>query len=524
MDRQARFQQITAGFGVAMTDTSAYLLREMLSPKQRDQAMRRLFGRIGGIGLSFLRIPIGGSDYVVGKPYSYDDLPAGQTDPQLAHFSIAHDASYVLPAIRQALALNPAMSVMANPWTPPAWMKTDDALVTTTGPAGQLRPDFYGAYADYITRFVADYRAAGVDVGLLGVQNEPLTPLLLVAGIPESFLAPQDEGRLIRDFVVPSLRRAGVSPRILAYDDGYERDLAYIPLVMGVAGGEVSGFAYHCYYSDPASMAFIHSLYPDRLSLETECSSKLSNVDPAQMTIRALRNWAQGVQLWNAALDQHRGPKIGNGCAGVFPPFTGEDCTAPVTVDTSKHSYSLNADYWALGHFSKFVQPGAVRISSSQQANCPTSPLGGYDCGVENVALRNPDGSEVVVVTTHDGAAHDISISEAGLSVDAHLADGDTATFVWPAPVPRITGMHAGSSLRFTLSEDARVTVRIERLLGRRRVKAGTIVRAGAEGANSLPLRRRGGRPLRRGAYRLSVRAVDAGGDASRAFIRLRVR
>src|SRR5947209_7412920 len=197
----ARHQTLTAGFGVAMTDTSAYLLAHALPAARRDEVMRKLFARAGGIGLSFLRIPIGGSDYIVGAPYTYDDMPAGQADPALAHFSLTHDSAYVIPMIRRALALNPSMSVMANPWTPPAWMKTDDQLITTTGAAGTLWPQYYSAYAQYLVRFLQGYAAAGVRVNYLGVQNEPLTPLLLVAGIPESYLSPQDEGNLVHNYV-----------------------------------------------------------------------------------------------------------------------------------------------------------------------------------------------------------------------------------------------------------------------------------------------------------------------------------
>src|SRR5206468_2598146 len=113
--------ELTAGFGVAMTDTSAKLLREDLPAAASRDAMASLFSRLHGLGLTFLRIPIGGSDYVVGRPYSYDDQASGSTDPSLSHFSIDHDRADILPAIRQALTLaNGHMTVMANPWTPPA--------------------------------------------------------------------------------------------------------------------------------------------------------------------------------------------------------------------------------------------------------------------------------------------------------------------------------------------------------------------------------------------------------------------
>jgi glucosylceramidase len=538
----ASYQRLTAGFGVSMTDTSAYLLANQLPAAARDEVMRRLFSRTGGIGLSFLRVPIGGSDFIVGSPYTYDDMAPGQVDPTLAHFSVAHDQPYIIPMIRRALALNPAISIMANPWTPPAWMKTDDKLITTTGPLGTLIPTDYGVYAQYLVRFLKAYAAAGIKVPYLGVQNEPTTPLLLVSGIPSSYLSPQDEGNLIHDDVAPALRAAGLSPRILAYDDGFQRSEAYVPVVMGIAGSDIGGLAYHCYISDPSSMSIEHSNYPAQPEFETECSSELSNIYPAQMAIRSLRNWAQGVQLWNAALDQSDGPKIGSGCQGITPPNLGKPCIAPVIVNTRTHRYTLTSDYWALAQFSKFIQPGARRIDSSTPSSCPDTPSSGWNCGPEDVAFQNPDGSQVLVVTSNDGSPHTVSVTENGRSFSYTVPDGATATFVWPAPTPRVTALHLsrhfrarhGDRIRFRLSEDARVSLQIARLAGGRR--AGhrclapsrrlrhhrrctrfqlrrTLSVSGTQGANTVRVR---GRGLRAGRYRLTVVATDAGGNRSR--------
>jgi glucosylceramidase len=518
-------QRLIAGFGVAMTDTSAYELDRQLPGTLRDQVMRRLFSPVEGIGLSFLRVPIGGSDYVVGPPYSYDDLPPGQSDPTLARFSIAHDAGYILPMIREALALNPGISIMANPWTPPAWMKTDDHLITTTGPAGQLSPQDYGVYAQYLVKFLQAYRAAGIAVQYLGVQNEPLTPLLFVSGIPESYLSPQDEGNLIHNYVAPALRQAGLGPKILAYDDHFETDLAYIPPVMAEAGGDVAGFAYHCYLSDPSSMSTIHSQYPRQLLLETECSSKLSDIYPEQMAIRVLRNGAQGVQLWNAALDQNGGPKIGNGCQGITGPWSGQPCIAPVTVNTATHTSALTSDYWALGQFSKFIRLGAVRIDSTDPSSCMTSPTSGWNCGLEDVAFKNPDGSQVIVATAHDGHSHLATVAENGQSVSYNIPDGAIVTFVVPAPKPAITGLrfprrarvHALLRAGFDLNEAATVRAMLQRVAARGRARTvGSQKLAGLEGANRVAFSTRRTRArLTPGRYRLVLSAIDAGGETS---------
>ncbi|WP_189636517.1 glycoside hydrolase family 30 protein [Rhodococcus sp. MTM3W5.2] len=431
VDPGAKGQTLTAGFGVAMTESSAFLLQDKLPTATRNEVMRSLFSPDEGIGLSFLRIPIGATDYVVGEPATLDDQPPGGSDPSLSGFSIDRDRKYLIPAIQQALEMNPDMKVMANPWTPPAWMKSDDALVTKTGPLGHLKPEYYGAYANYLVKYLQAYRDQGIGVDYLGIQNEPLTPLAFVIGIPESFMDPIQQGILIRDHLAPALAEAGLSPGVLAYDDGFQRSEVYIPSVMGVAGEQVAGFAYHCYLTDPSSIEVQTRAYPGKEQLVTECSSKLSNVDPQQMMIRSLRAGAGGVQLWNAVLDQDGGPKMGNGCRGIVAPYAGQDCIAPVAVDTDKGTYSLTSDYWALAHFSQFIRPGSRRLASSTPSACLTTPVSGHRCGLEDVAFENPDGSRVLVVTANDGADHTFTVTESGRQVTYSLPDGATATLVW---------------------------------------------------------------------------------------------
>jgi glucosylceramidase len=433
VDPSVLYQQLSTGFGVAMTDTAAFVLDRGLPPSVRQRVMTLLFSPTHGIGLSFLRVPIGGSDYVVGRPYTYDDMPPGQRDPTLSHFSLAHDQLYIIPMIREAQALNPSLSIMANPWTPPAWMKADDSLISIT-PLGTLLPQYYGTFARYLVKFMLGYRSAGIPVRFLGVQNEPLDPLLfgLVSGIPAAYLSPWDEGRLIADYVAPALRDAGLNPRILPYDFFYSLSELYIPIVMGIAGRDVGGLAYHCYFSDASNMTIEHQAFPDEPEYETECSSYLSNIPPTEMAIEALRNWAQGVQLWNAALDQNYGPKIGNGCQGITGPHAGQPCMAPVIVDTTSHTYHLTSDYWALAQFSKFIHLGARRIASTTPNTCSDSLLP-LPCGLQDVAFINPDGSQVLVATTDAGQAQTLTVTEGDAHFSYTVPDGATVTFVWGA-------------------------------------------------------------------------------------------
>ena len=136
VDASRKYQEVQ-GFGAAMTDSSAWLINK-LSDAQRTELMSKLFDPSSGIGLSLIRSPMGATDVNASGSYSYDDMPAGQTDPTLAGFSIQHDEAYIIPALQQALSLNPSIKIMANTWSPPGWMKTSDSMI-----GGTLKDEYY---------------------------------------------------------------------------------------------------------------------------------------------------------------------------------------------------------------------------------------------------------------------------------------------------------------------------------------------------------------------------------------------
>src|SRR5690242_17349765 len=166
VDASTAYQTMT-GFGAAMTDASAYLIETKLSAAERGALMQDLFGRNPGIGLSFIRVPMGASDFSM-RQYSYDDVGANQTDSTLSHFSIGPDSAYKIPALQQAIAINPQLSVVASPWSAPGWMKTTGSLIK-----GTLRPQYYGSFANYLARFIDAYKAAGIPIAAITIQNEP---------------------------------------------------------------------------------------------------------------------------------------------------------------------------------------------------------------------------------------------------------------------------------------------------------------------------------------------------------------
>jgi glucosylceramidase len=175
IDPQTYYQTID-GFGAAITDSSAWLIQNELNAAQRDALMAQLFSRENGIGISFVRLPMGASDFAL-TAYTYDDMPSGQTDPTLANFSIAHDLTYIIPTLLDAMQRNPDLQIMASPWSAPAWMKSSGTLY-----GGSMQSQYYDEYAQYFVRFIEDYTAAGVPVAYVTPQNEPLNSTTAMAG------------------------------------------------------------------------------------------------------------------------------------------------------------------------------------------------------------------------------------------------------------------------------------------------------------------------------------------------------
>ena len=440
----SRTFQTMSGFGASITDSSAAVL-SALSPAARTAAMTSLFDPRTGDGLDYLRQPVGASDFTTTPAYTYDDVPAGQTDYSLSHFSIAHDQRQILPLLRQAERLNPKLQILATPWSPPAWMKTGGSLS-----GGRLidDPRIYRAYAAYLVRFIQAYRAAGVRVDTVTVQNEPQNRA--PAGYPGTDLPSWQEARVI-DQLGPMLRSAGLRTKILGYDHNWTEhpnDAASTPpdetadidaypqqLLDSTAARYVSGTAYHCYYGDPSAMTALHRQFPDKDVYFTECSGSQSG-NPANtfsdtlkwhtrnLVIGATRNWAKTVINWNIALDPSGGPHTG-GCTG---------CTGVLTV-APDGTVTRNAEYYTLGHLARFVQPGAVRIASTSFGTT------GWNGQVEDVAFRNPDGSTVLVAHNENDNPQAFAVREGDRNFSYTLPDGALATFVWH-------GRPAGDGLR----------------------------------------------------------------------------
>jgi glucosylceramidase len=418
VDDQTRYQRF-AGVGAAMTDSSAWLIYDELSPAARARLMNNLFGA-SGLHLNFVRVPIGGSDFTAnGLPYSYDDLPPGQVDPTLAHFSIAHDLAYVVPALAQMLSINRHIQMLAEPWSPPAWMKTNGAFNNKRG-SGWLRSIYRGALAQYLVRFIQAYARVGIPIAAITPQNEPGAP----SDFPGLNLSAAGEVQFITQYLEPALRAAHLNTKIYGLDRGallyYAKSLA-----LGPARDDLAGIAWHC-YGGPSFMDVLHALDPALEQIVSECSPGIIPYTPAEALISSLRNWASAAALWNLALDPTGGPvqRPNVGCPG---------CSGVVTISEQTHAVSYGLNYYQLGQISKFVVPGAVRIAANALVNDFRTPAGVYGVtpGLDDVAFRNPDGSTVLVTYNNSESWVRFAVTANGRWFEAGSPPGAMTTFEW---------------------------------------------------------------------------------------------
>ncbi|WP_078971467.1 glycoside hydrolase family 30 beta sandwich domain-containing protein [Streptomyces chattanoogensis] len=408
----AKAYQTFEGGGASFTDTAAWLLKGSgaLSDAARAATMKRLFDPDDGIGLAFLRNPMGASD-LARFGYTYDDLPAGRTDPGLKRFTIGHDLAGVLPLTAEARRLNPALKVMAAPWSAPAWMKDNGRL-----DQGRLQAKYYAAYARYFVKYLRAYQDHGVPVAYVSVQNEPTCCI----GYPSMRWNSSGLARFTKDHLLPALRNARLSTKVLALDWNWDRYADFAaPTVDDPAirnHPNFGGLAWHGYAGDVTEQTRVHHRYPGLAAYDTEHSGGRWIPNQQREDMRNLiaytRNWGSSWVKWSLAVDRNGGPHQG-GC---------DNCTGLITVhhgNGAQGAVDYTVEYYTMGHLTKFVRPGARRIDSTASATVP------------NVAWKNPDGSLALIAYNDTAATRHLTIDWHGRKAGYRLPAGASATFTW---------------------------------------------------------------------------------------------
>ncbi len=415
VNENTKYQQFV-GAGASMTDTSGYLLGSSgaLSSATRNAVMTNLFDPNNGIGLDFLRNPMGASD-LARYSYSYDDMTAGQSDPGLSHFSISHDLTDILPLTKQAEQLNPNLKLMMVPWSAPAWMKSDDNFTSHS----YLQSQYYPAYAQYFVKTLQAYQAQGVHVDYVSAQNEPgccdgsTYPTMNWNGNGLDYFTSTD--------LLPAFHAAGLTAKDLALDWNWSSYGGYAQQEVDDAAVRndplFGGVAWHGYDEGSAGeQTTVHNQYPNIGQFDTEHSGGtwIANQQNEDMNniIDYTRNWGQSVVKWSLAVDQNMGPHNG-GCG---------TCTGLITVhngDSRSGQVDYTVEYYDTGQLTKFVKPGAYRIDSTASSTVP------------NVAWINPDGSKALVAYNGSGSTQQLVVNWGNESFSYSLPNATSATFTW---------------------------------------------------------------------------------------------
>lgn len=358
------------GFGGAFTEAAGYCLTRV-SQSVANQILEDYFSE-NGLGYSFCRVPIGSSDFSLSS-YSY------LKNSDMNHFSIERDEQYIIPMIKKALEKNPSLKLLASPWSPPAFAKSNKILVL----GGRLLEKYKAFYAEYLVRFLLEYQKRGIEIGYMTIQNEPSA----VQTWESCLYSAEEEAKFVKNYLYPAFIKHGVKTKILAWDHNKERLFSRAEEVYKIAKNEVNGMAMHWYSGDYfEEIALVKEQFPDKLLIHTEGCTGFSNFRQEDEVKNGeiyghdmmgdLNGGINGWIDWNLVLDHKGGPN-----------HKKNYCNAPIMLNQDNSGMIKNLTYYYIGHFSKYIKPGARRIGFSR-----------FSTNIEVTAFKNLDGTVVVVL------------------------------------------------------------------------------------------------------------------------------
>ncbi|MEJ8818922.1 glycoside hydrolase family 30 protein [Lacibacter sp. H407] len=401
----AQTYQTVDGFGYTFTEGSAYLINK-LNATEKNNLLQELFGSAdNSINVNYLRLGIGATDLST-KVYSYNDLPSGQTDLTLAQFTLGQDTVDVIPVLKQILAINPNIKLMASPWSAPSWMKDNNSSI-----GGRLKTEYYSVYAQYFVKYIQAMKAKGITIDAITIQNEPLHG----GNNPSMLMNAVEQANFIKNHLGPAFQTANITTKIVLYDHNCDRpDYPIAVLNDAVAKPFIDGSAFHLYAGDIVAMSTVHDAHPDKNLYFTEQWTGASGSFDGDLkwhvknvVIGSMRNWSKVALNWNLANDGSYNPHTPGGC---------DQCKGALTLDGA---VNRNVSYYVIGHASKFIPTGSKRIASTQTGNLYSAAF-----------LRN-DGKKVLLVLNDGSTNLRFNIKYKGANANTMLSAGAVATYVW---------------------------------------------------------------------------------------------
>ncbi len=403
----AQTYQTVEGFGFTLTGGSAQVINS-LSTAKKQELLQILFGsNSNAISISYLRISMGASD-LDNAPFSYNDLPNGETDVNLTKFSLAPDKAHLIPLLKEILNINPNIKILGSPWSPPVWMKDNNSTI-----GGSLQPKYYSVYANYFVKYIQQMKAEGITIDAITPQNEPLHP----GNNPSLLMTALQQADFIKNHLGPAFQTTNLSTKIIIYDHNCDKPEYPISILNDAdAKPFISGSAFHLYNGSITALSTVHNAHPDKDVYFTEQYTPIDGNfgddlkwHVKNVVIGSMRNWSKTALEWNLANDASFGPHTDGGCT---------TCKGALTINNNG-TYTFNVSYYIIGHASKFVPTAATRIASNTIGN------------LNNVAFKTPKGKKVLIVVNDGSTTEIFNIKYNGKWVTTSLDAGSVGTYIW---------------------------------------------------------------------------------------------
>jgi glucosylceramidase len=399
--------QTVDGFGFALTGGSAEVINQLNNP-QKKELLYELFGNTDkSISVSYLRISIGASD-LDAKPFSYNDLDTGKTDVQLKHFSIAPDLIHLIPLLKEIIAINPKIKIMASPWSAPVWMKDNNSTI-----GGSLKPEYYEVYAQYFVKYIQNMKDQGIIIDAITPQNEPLHH----GNNPSMLMSANQQADFIKNHLGPALKEAQLTTKIVVYDHNCNKPEYPISVLNDPKANEfIDGSAFHLYEGDISALSTVHNAHPNKNLYFTEQYTSSNGVFGEDLVwhinnviIGSMRNWSKNALEWNLANNSFFAPHTDGGCT---------TCKGAITINNNEN-FTRNVSYYIIAHASKFIPTGSIRIGSNMVEN------------ISNVTFKTPDGRYVLIALNTNDTFKIFNIKQNDKWFTTTLQAGDVGTYIW---------------------------------------------------------------------------------------------
>lgn len=384
---EIRYQSI-CGLGGAITESAGSVLNRM-GHENAKKVIGSYFDRTDGIGYSMIRTHIDSCDFSE-TMYEADSDPA---DRHLRKFSVARSQKYVIPYIKMAYeAAGKELPVLLSPWSPPAYMKTNNSRIN----GGHLKKECYQVWSEYMCRYIEEYKKLGVNVAAVSVQNEPNASQRWDSCLYTS----EEEKEFLSEYLYPEICREGLEDiGIYIWDHNKERIFDRVAEeIDGETENKIAGVAFHWYSGDHFdALRMVHERYPDKKLIFSEGCIEYSRFGNEQLInarqyahdiIGNFKAGMSGLIDWNIVLNSEGGPN-----------YAGNLCEAPVMCDVRTKNIKYMLSYYYIGHFSKFLYPGAVQVGTSV-----------YTDELDEVGFENTDGSLVIIIFNKNSKRKEVNI------------------------------------------------------------------------------------------------------------------